>query len=209
MSALKALIQEGEHLQQDFKLRIDDQKKIARTLCAFANTEGGRLLIGVKDNGKIVGIDPNEEFFMIDGAAQLFCKPPVQFKSEVIQDEYKLVLKVEVFPSDRRPHRAMDEQDKWRSYIRVQDQTLVANKIQEKVWLQMKSKNAKPEKFDADEIGLLQLIKELGSASISKLYRDSVLPLKTVDKLLVLLICWGLVDIYYENGVALYRISAA
>lgn len=209
MSVLKALILEGEHQQQDFKLRIDDQKKIARTLCAFANAEGGRLLIGVKDNGKVTGIDPNEEFFMVDRAAQLFCKPPIQFRSEVIQDEYKLVLKVEISPSDNKPHRALDDLGKWRSYIRVQDQTLVANKIQEKVWLQMKRKNVKPEKFYADEIGLLQLIEELGSASISKLYRDSGMPLKTVDKLLVLLICWGLVDIYYENGVALYRISAA
>ena len=28
-------------------------EKIAKSLSAFANTEGGRLLVGVKDNGKI------------------------------------------------------------------------------------------------------------------------------------------------------------
>ena len=67
--ALQRMIREGEHQQQDFKFRIDSTAKIAKTLSAFANTDGGKLLIGVKDNGKITGIDPEEEFFMIEGAA--------------------------------------------------------------------------------------------------------------------------------------------
>ena len=71
MELLDQYIAEGEHSRQDFKFRIDEQKKIARTLCAFANTDGGRLLIGVKDNGKIVGVDPQEEFFMIEGSYQI------------------------------------------------------------------------------------------------------------------------------------------
>ncbi len=54
MPSLNELIAQGEHVQQDFKFRIDDQRKIARTLCAFANTKGGRLLIGVKDNRKFL-----------------------------------------------------------------------------------------------------------------------------------------------------------
>ena len=64
MSELKRLIAEGEGVQLDFKFRIDDQKKIARTLSAFANTEGGKLLIGVKDNGKINGVNPEEEYYL-------------------------------------------------------------------------------------------------------------------------------------------------
>ena len=52
MSVLLKYISQGEHQTQDFKFEIDDQKKIARTLAAFGNANGGRLLIGVKDNGK-------------------------------------------------------------------------------------------------------------------------------------------------------------
>ena len=48
---IEALIEQGEHQQLDFKFEVSDSKKIARTLSAFANTDGGRLLIGVKDNG--------------------------------------------------------------------------------------------------------------------------------------------------------------
>lgn len=46
---IHALIAEGEHLQQDFKFEISDARKIAKTLSAFANTRGGKLLIDDKD----------------------------------------------------------------------------------------------------------------------------------------------------------------
>ena len=44
---IEELIAQGEHQQLDFKFEVSDSKKIARTLSAFANTDGGRLLIGV------------------------------------------------------------------------------------------------------------------------------------------------------------------
>ena len=63
---IRQLVSEGEHCHQDFKFEISDARKIARSLSAFANTEGGRLLVGVKDNGKIAGIRSEEEIYMID-----------------------------------------------------------------------------------------------------------------------------------------------
>ena len=60
------LISQGENLNLDFKFEISDAKKIARTFSAFANTKGGKLLIGVKDNGAIAGIRTDEEIFMIE-----------------------------------------------------------------------------------------------------------------------------------------------
>ena len=62
---LEKLISEGEHVHQDFKFAISDARKIAKSLSAFANTEGGRLLVGVKDNGKIAGVRSEEELYMI------------------------------------------------------------------------------------------------------------------------------------------------
>ena len=58
-----SLIAEGEHEHQDFKYQISDARKIARSISAFANHGGGHLLIGVKDNGAIVGISSDEEMY--------------------------------------------------------------------------------------------------------------------------------------------------
>ena len=157
MDILIEYIAQGEHLMQDFKFRIDDQKKIARTLCAFANTEGGRLLIGVKDNGKIAGVDPQEEFFMIEGAAGLFCKPEVLFKSVVHQVDHKLVLEVVVEKDSEIIHSAQDDDGKWRAYMRIGDQTMLVNKIIERVWKQKRSPISKPEKFDQEELNFLKV----------------------------------------------------
>lgn len=43
---LYRLIAQGEHQEQDFKYEISSISKIARSLSAFANTDGGRLLVG-------------------------------------------------------------------------------------------------------------------------------------------------------------------
>jgi predicted HTH transcriptional regulator len=50
---IQNLIEEGEHRKQDFKFEISDVRKIAKTFVAFSNTAGGKLLVGVKDNGQI------------------------------------------------------------------------------------------------------------------------------------------------------------
>lgn len=67
------LIDEGEHEHQDFKYQISDAKKIARSISAFANNSGGRLLVGVKDNGHIAGVKSDEEIYMIEQAATMYC----------------------------------------------------------------------------------------------------------------------------------------
>ena len=66
---IERLIAEGEHDRQDFKYTISDARKIARSLSAFANHRGGRLLIGVKDNGTVAGVRSEEDIYMIETAA--------------------------------------------------------------------------------------------------------------------------------------------
>lgn len=207
MLSLTELIAQGEHIQQDFKFRIDDQRKIARTLCAFANTKGGRLLIGVKDNRKISGCNPQEEIYMIEGAAKLFCKPEVNFTSKIWREDVRLVLQIDVAFSENSHHKAMDDTGKWRYYTRINDHTTVVNKILAGVWFEKKNKHAKPEKFDNEELSFLHLLRDEHSLSLSKLYRKLKLPPKRVDRLLILLICWDLVEIDAQDDGLYFRIK--
>ena len=119
---IHALIAEGEHQQQDFKFEISDVRKIAKTLSAFANTDGGRLLIGVKDNGKIAGVRSAEEQYMIEAAAQLYCVPPVNCHWQTFLAEGRTVLVVTVDESASKPVYAKDENGRRLAYLRIADE---------------------------------------------------------------------------------------
>jgi len=128
------LIKQGEHQTLDFKHSITDSKKIARSLVAFANTDGGTLLIGVKDNGSIVGVDSEEEYYMIEAAAQMYCKPEIPFHVTKWNINGKAVLEVVVKPSKKRPHKAPDKSGDYKAFVRVKDENIVATSIQLKIW---------------------------------------------------------------------------
>ena len=193
MDLLHEYIAEGEHQTQDFKFRVDDPRKIARTLVAFANTDGGRLLIGVKDNGKVAGVDPEEEFHIIEGAAHLYCKPKVAFETKVWQDEHKLVLEVYVPPASKRPVKAKDDDDNWKVYVRRSDHTLIGNKILLGLWSQKNKEVQPPQKFSDEESTFLKTIEDLQPITLSKLYRNSELSKNVIDKLLIRFILWKIV----------------
>ncbi len=137
-SYLRNLIAQGEYLHQDFKFAINDSKKIARSLTAFANTKGGRLLVGVKDNGRVAGVSSEEEFYMIDAAANRYCRPPVTFESREHEFEDKKVVEIIVPKSENKPHKAPSRDGKYKVYVRVNDQNLLANRILLKVWLRQR-----------------------------------------------------------------------
>lgn len=116
------LIEEGEHEMQDFKFSISDSRKIARSISAFANHSGGRLLVGVKDNGNIAGIRSEEEFYMIEQAAEMYCKPAQTVSQRLYCADGKYVLLVEIQPADSRPVMAQDDNRTWQSYYRIADE---------------------------------------------------------------------------------------
>lgn len=205
MTELQKIIAQGEGVQLDFKFRIDDKKKIAHTLAAFANTEGGSLLIGVKDNGKIKGVHPEEEYYMIEGAAQSYCEPEVQFESKVWEEGHYLVLEIIVPPSEVK-HKAKDEDDRWSYFVRVEDHTLRANKIVQRIWKLDKFGQERPSAFNEDMSSLLALIRELEPVSISKLYKQSKLKLKHVDGMLSQLVYWGVVQMNLSEHGTTYSI---
>lgn len=129
-------IAEGEHQQQDFKFEISDARKIAKSLSAFSNTDGGRLLVGVKDNGKIAGVHSEEEVYMIEAAAKLYCKPSIDCEMHVHIVEGRTVLEVIVPPGEQKPYYAKDHDNHWWAYIRILDENILATPVHIKVWQQ-------------------------------------------------------------------------
>lgn len=133
---IKKLIRENEGKCLDFKQQITSKEKIAKTLSAFANTEGGILLIGLSDKKQVIGIDPHEEQFMIDAANQEFCFPRVSLSSYPIkwtgtdltedsEDEEVYLLLVEVSPSQGPLIYCKSKTGEIKAYRRENDKTIL------------------------------------------------------------------------------------
>ena len=120
----------GENTHQDFKFAVTDSKKIAKSLSAFANTDGGSLLIGVKDNGKIAGANIDEEYYMIETAAEIYCSPQVVFSHKVWNaGNKKSVLEIIIPKGEKPPYKAKDENSRFLTYIRVDDENVLADRV--------------------------------------------------------------------------------
>src|ERR1700709_1505510 len=127
---LKRQIFEGEGVKLDFKKTTSSCEKIARTMVSYANNKGGRLLIGVADDGTIRGVkSEDEERYMITKAAQMYSRPALEPIFEEIYVDDKLVLVVEIEQSNTKPHYSLAEDGKWWVYVRVKDKSVLASKI--------------------------------------------------------------------------------
>lgn len=61
LERVEALRRQGEGIAVEFKLsRGSVSGSVFETVCAFLNRSGGELLLGVADDGKVVGIDPDK-----------------------------------------------------------------------------------------------------------------------------------------------------
>jgi predicted HTH transcriptional regulator len=207
-SHIKRLIESGENQQLDFKFEISDSRKIAKTLVAFSNTDGGVLLIGVKDNGKIAGVRTDEEFFMVQAAAGMYCKPEVLFESKRWTVEAKTVLEITIPKGLNYPYFAQTEPDKWMAYIRIKDENILATSVHLKVWRNKTHDNGILIEYSDKIKKLLQYLELNQSISISKFCRTAFLPKKAAENILADLIYFGLIESVYDNQHFVYSLKS-
>jgi predicted HTH transcriptional regulator len=128
LHTLRKLIAQGESQMLDYKQRITNSYKIAKALSAFANTRGGTLLIGVRDDKTILGIDPDEELYLLEQSAQLL-QPVVSYSYSVVEDEeLRQVLVVEIEESEHKPHKLVQKNGQEVFYVRLNDKSVQGSK---------------------------------------------------------------------------------
>lgn len=142
---VRRMIAEGEHEHQDFKFAISDARKIARSISAFANNSGGRLLIGVKDNGVIAGVRNEEDVYMVELAAERYCRPAqqVEFKAYKIEGPVRVIV-AEIAQAPARPVAVAEADGSLRAYYRVADENIVADPLMVRAWQMSGSPEALP-----------------------------------------------------------------
>lgn len=203
---LEEMIAEGEHESQDFKFCISDSRKIARSIAAFANHSGGRLLVGVKDNGNIAGIRSDEEFYMIEQAADMYCRPSQSVKQTIYCADGKYVLVVDIKPTAARPVLAQDDNRNWRVYYRINDENIVAPDILTRIWRESKHKGCML-KYSDTEASVLRYVEEHEVCSLEEIMIACHLSKKRVEDITVFLCSISLLELKYQKGEWLFAVK--
>lgn len=130
---IKKVISQQEGLQLDFKQNLSSQSKIAKTIVAFANTAGGTIVVGISDNGKLIGVDIEEEKYMVEESVKNYCIPPVGLTYDIYEIDHweeeelaeeKYLLFLQIPKSKSAPHFVQDRHGKLTYYIRSNDQSI-------------------------------------------------------------------------------------
>ena len=201
------LISEGEHVHQDFKFEISDARKIAKSISAFANTEGGRLLVGVKDNGKIAGVRSEEEIYMIEAAAQRYCTPPVEIHTYIYKVEGKDVLEVVIDENPHKPIYALDAQEQKWAYIRIKDENILANPIHLNIWRHNRTEEKIVVAYTPREQQVLTLLGQHESLTLNQCQRLARMNRKQITSLLADFIRFGLVEQVFREHAFYFRLK--
>jgi predicted HTH transcriptional regulator len=202
---LQQRIAEGEHQTLDFKYAVNDARKIAITLCAFANTDGGTLLIGVKDNGSIAGARLQEEEHMIQAAATMYSKPPIEYSTQGWKAGDRYVLEV-IIPSSRyRPHQAVDEAGEWKAYLRKHDQNFPAPGVLMQFWKSEHTPMTERYFHTEKEKRLFEALSHKEGYTVSQLSKVSRIPRPIVTTLLARFMRWDLVTLEFDQNIARFR----
>lgn len=204
---IQRLIAEGEHVRQDFKFEISDARKIARTLSAFANTSGGRLLVGVKDNGKIAGVRSEEEAYMIEAAARMYCRPAAGFSIRNYHVEGRNVLLAEIEESMQKPVYAMNEQGKALAYVRIGDENILASTVHLEIWKQNEAPKGTLVEFTPREQRLLDSFGQQELLSLGRICRITRLPRRTAEILLAKLIRFDIAEPVFRDHKFSFRLK--
>ena len=96
-----------ESVVLEFKEKIPTKNQIIKTSIGFCNRFGGRLIVGVKDNGEIIGVDESQLNELIDSLHESIfksCTPTILPSIYVQRLDEKALLVVEVSPGMNKPY---------------------------------------------------------------------------------------------------------
>ncbi len=106
---LLELIEKGEDSQTQFKERFDSIDSLAAEICAFSNSNGGNILVGVSDDGEIIGLsieDIKKLNQWVSNACSQKIDPQVSVTTQNIKYMDKIVMVINVPIGTNKPYMA-------------------------------------------------------------------------------------------------------
>ena len=203
---LKNLVATGESSFLEFKHKVASPEKIAREIAAFANATGGTILIGVADNGELIGTESYmEEEFWLNQAIDL-CIPKVEIRMELLNIGNKDIIIIEVPEAETKPVYVKGNKGR-KVFIRQGDECQLASEDLIEVLKQGYAEEGVTFEFGENERLLFRYLKEYSDITVKRFSTIINKTTYSAAKILVNLVTIGVLDLYEKDGVAHYTLS--
>lgn len=192
LRALRELVRRGEGATLEFKLKANHPEKIIREVVAFANTDGGTLLVGVGDDGSIPGLKfADEEEYTLVRAIEKYCFPEIRYDLERISvNDDREVLIFRIPPSEEKPHYVSLEPNgsDRKAYVRLKDKSIQASKeVRQILKWKDKARNVQFNYGRKEEI-LMHYLGENPSVTVESYAQLARIPMWLASKTLITLV---------------------
>ena len=190
---IKNLVRQGENDHLEFKRKAAHPEKIMREVVAFANSTGGKLLVGVDDSGEIPGVKfPEEEEYILNKAIAELCSPRLAYELEVVrlsELEERAILVYSIPEGDRKPYYAREKaNDKYgKAYIRLADKSVQASREVVGILKRQKRDRDSAFRFGEKEKLLLKYLETHGRITVKEFSElAKISPHQSSEKLILL-----------------------
>jgi predicted HTH transcriptional regulator len=196
---LRQLVRQGEGQQLEFKLKSNHPDKIMKEVVAFANSEGGKLLIGVADNKELIGLKyPDEDEYIISKSIEKFIFPEVNYKLQKIRlDNEKEILIYDILASENKPH-CLDLKgipDERKIFVRSADKSIQASKEVKEILKGYKKDKGYKFAYGEKENLLMKYLDSNKEITVTKFSEIAEIPKKIASRTLVLLVLAGVLKV--------------
>lgn len=130
-------ILKGESKSVEFKVELPKKsEKYMKTVIAFSNTNGGKIVIGVDDESReIVGVNEKDVFQIMDNIANAVsdsCEPQIMPNITFQTIDEKCIVIIEIYPGANRPYYLKNAGKADGVYVRIAGTSRPADEVKVK-----------------------------------------------------------------------------
>lgn len=208
---MKELVKKGEGEHLEFKLKSNHPEKIVREVVAFANSGGGKLLVGVGDDKTIKGLkDADEDEYTLSRAIDKYIYPKISFKKErvaITPDRDVLVLTIP--RSVDKPHYVVDDTGAKQAYIRVEDKSIQASREMKEIMRRGRGERDVSFQYGEKEEKLMKLLDEKESVTVDLFATVAGIPRKIASNTLVVMVLARILEVHPHEMIDKFTMSMA
>ena len=199
------LLTAGEGVTLEYKRKVNKPEKIAKEICAFANTKGGVLIIGIDDDGTLVGIKSEKaEIEIVEQTCSFYVKPEITPEIQIFEIDGKDLLCVTIKEGTRKPYEALvheneNNKSSYVAFVRVGENSVPASSEMKR--LMKKQSEDKPVilSIGDKERRLFSYLEKYNRATVQDFSNLVNISRRRAERLLIRLVQAGVLQIHTDT----------